>query len=72
LFVPDDDALIFYKAIAEFAKEKLKPGGKVFVEINEALGLETCIVFQKAGFGDVILEKDLSGRERFIRAGNLR
>jgi len=41
LFVPDDDALVFYKAIAEFAKSKLKSNGKVFVEINEALGFET-------------------------------
>lgn len=71
LFVPDDDALIFFKAIAEFAKEKLKPGGKVFVEINEALGLETCIVFQKAGFKDVVLENDLSGRARLVRASRL-
>ncbi len=71
LFVPDDDALVFYKAIAEFAKEKLKPNGKVFVEINEALGFETCIVFQQAGFGDVKLEKDMQGKERFVVAGKL-
>lgn len=68
LFVPDEDALVFYKAIAEFAKLKLKPGGKVFVEINEALGLETCILFQKAGFSDVLLKQDLSGRDRFVVA----
>lgn len=71
LFVPDEDALVFYKAIAEFAKAKLKPNGKVFVEINEALGFETCIVFQQAGFGDVKLEKDMQGKERFVIAGNL-
>jgi release factor glutamine methyltransferase len=68
LFVPDDDALIFYKAIAEFAMLKLKPGGKVFVEINEALGLETCIVFQKAGLNDVQLKDDLQGKQRFVSA----
>lgn len=68
LFVPDDDALVFYKAIAEFAMLKLKPGGKVFVEINEALGLETCIVFQKAGLSDVQLKNDLQGKHRFISA----
>jgi len=68
LFVPDNDALIFYKAIAQFAKQKLKPGGKVFVEINEALGFETCIVFQEAGFGDVKLKKDMQGKDRFVIA----
>ena len=66
LFVPDDDALVFYKAIAEFAMLKLKPGGKVFVEINEALGLETCIVFQKVGLSDVRLKQDLQGKDRFV------
>lgn len=69
LFVPDEDALVFYKAIAEFAKAKLKSNGKVFVEINEALGFETCIVFQEAGFGDVKLMKDMQGKDRFVIAG---
>lgn len=68
LFVPDDDALVFYKAIAEFAALKLKPGGKVLVEINEALGLETCIVFQHAGFNDVELKQDIQGKDRFVIA----
>lgn len=68
LFVPDEDALVFYKAIAEFAMLKLKPGGKVFVEINEALGIETCIVFQKAGLSDVQLKQDMQGKDRFVTA----
>ncbi len=71
LFVPDEDALIFYKAIAEFAKIKLKPNGKVFVEINEALGFETCIVFQEAGLSDVVLKQDLGGKDRFVVAAFL-
>jgi release factor glutamine methyltransferase len=66
LFVPDDDALVFYKAIAEFSMLKMKSGGKVFVEINEALGLETCIVFQKSGLYDVKLIQDLQGKDRFV------
>lgn len=69
LFVPDNDALIFYKAIADFGVNKLKPGGKIFVEINEALGLETCIVFQKAGYSNVLLKQDLQGKDRFVVAG---
>ena len=68
LFVPDEDALIFYRAIAEFGKLKLKPGGKVFVEINEALGIETCIVFQQAGYNNVQLKQDLQGKDRFVVA----
>ncbi len=68
LFVPDEDALIFYKAIGEFAMMKLKPGGKVMVEINEALGIETCIVFQRAGLSDVQLKQDMQGKDRFVSA----
>lgn len=69
LFVPDEDALVFYTAIAAFGRQKLKPGGKIFTEINEALGLETCIVFQQAGYADVQLKKDLQGKDRFVVAG---
>ena len=66
MFVPDNDALVFYKAIADAGKKKLKPGGKIFVEINETLGIETCIVFQKDGYTDVQLLKDINGKDRFV------
>jgi release factor glutamine methyltransferase len=66
LFVPDDDALIFYRKIAAFANTHLKPGGKVYVEINQQLGKETANVFVERGFKDVVLIKDISGNERFV------
>jgi len=68
LFVPDEDALVFYKAIAELGLQKLKTGGKLYFEINEALGLEVCILLQKIGYADVQLRKDLSGKDRMVRA----
>jgi release factor glutamine methyltransferase len=68
LFVPDDDALIFYKKIASFASMHLKPGGKVFVEINQQLGKETADLFTSTGFSKVELKKDMSGNERFVVA----
>jgi release factor glutamine methyltransferase len=68
LFVPDEDALVFYKAIAAIGNLRLKPGGAIFVEINEALGLETCILFQKAGYTDVQMKQDLQGKDRFVVA----
>jgi release factor glutamine methyltransferase len=64
--VADDDALIFYKKIAAFAATHLKPGGKVFVEINQQLGKETADVFTIAGFLKVEVKKDMSGNERFV------
>ena len=68
LFVSDDDPLIFYRAVAAWAKGLLNPGGLCLVEINEALGAETAQVFVEAGFHDVEVIQDLNSRDRFVRA----
>jgi release factor glutamine methyltransferase len=68
LFVPDEDALKFYKAIAEFAKTHLNTGGHVFVEINEALGQHVGELFVQSGLKDVTLKKDMQGKDRMIKA----
>ncbi|MGL4596044.1 MAG: peptide chain release factor N(5)-glutamine methyltransferase, partial [Bacteroidia bacterium] len=68
LFVPDNDALIFYRTIGTLALEKLKPNGALYFEINEALGYETCMLLQQLGFGDVELRQDMQGKDRMIRA----
>ena len=65
LFVPDDDALKFYKAIARHASGLLKEDGFGIVEINEALGPQTAEVFSLAGFATQIL-KDLYDKDRFV------
>lgn len=67
LFVPDEDALVFYRKIADFALQHLQPGGAVYVEINQQLGKETADLFQQKGFM-VELRKDMSGNERMIKA----
>lgn len=67
LFVPDDDPLIFYKRIAEFAQAKLNTEGKVFVEINQNLAQETETLFLEY-FKNVELKKDISGNYRMICA----
>ena len=67
LFVPDDDALCFYRAIAELGQtEALRPGGHIYVEINQALGKETVALFEAYGYQDVELRKDIYGNERMI------
>jgi release factor glutamine methyltransferase len=68
LFVPDADPLVFYRALAEFARQQLLPGGSIFVEIHENLSSGTLEVFKTAGFQQVILRKDMQGRDRMIRA----
>ena len=66
LFVPDDDPLKFYKAVAEVASRSLSENGFGLVEINEALGPETEQVFRDAGFSKTMIVKDLSERDRFV------
>jgi release factor glutamine methyltransferase len=66
LFVPDEDPLVFYRAVADWAFRLLKKGGYGIVEINEALGEQTAEVFRKAGLRDVGVVKDLSDRDRFV------
>jgi release factor glutamine methyltransferase len=69
LFVPDNDALLFYRTIAEFGLRNLRNGtGKIFVEINEALGEEVSILFRKKGFSEVNVKKDMQQKERIVSA----
>lgn len=67
LFVPDDDPLRFYKAIATIAKEHLSDDGLLVVEINETLAEETCAVFKAKGFSPNVHE-DFRGKARWISA----
>ncbi len=67
LFVPDDDPLRFYRAVARWAQRFLRPGGVGLVEINEALGPETAEVFRAAGFKNVRNLPDFYQKERFVR-----
>jgi release factor glutamine methyltransferase len=67
LFVPDSDPLLFYKAIAGFAKNNLVPGGKLYLEINENLGIETIFLLESEGFMNVTLKRDMRGKDRMIQ-----
>jgi release factor glutamine methyltransferase len=66
LFVPDDDPLKFYKAIAEKSLSLLKPQGKIFVEINQQFGKEVAAVFESLGYKTKII-KDMEGKDRLVR-----
>ncbi len=66
LFVLDNDPLLFYKRIADFAKIHLKAGGKLYFEINEAFGRECCDILQEKGFSKIVLKKDIHGKDRMI------
>lgn len=67
LFVPDDDAMRFYRAIAEIGQtDALLPGGSIYVEINQALGEETAALFEGYGYKEVELRKDIYGNDRMV------
>jgi len=68
LFVPDNNPLVFYDAIALFGKRKLKAGGKLYFEINETLGEDSVTLLDSLGYSDVTLRKDIFGRDRMVRA----
>lgn len=67
LFVSDDDPLRFYRAIAKSSKERLNKGGRLYFEINEALGKEMVELMEMSGYQKVILYKDFRGKERFVQ-----
>jgi release factor glutamine methyltransferase len=68
LFVPEDDPLLFYKAIAQFALENLSTNGLLFFEISENFGAETIELLKAKGFKNMELRKDMSGRDRMVKA----
>ncbi len=67
LFVPDNDGLIFYRAIAEFGETHLRKDGAIYTEIYEGAGESTLKLFQQAGY-QAELRKDMQGKDRMIRA----
>ena len=71
LFVPDDDPLVYYRAIADFCMRNLKSSGILALEINESLGFETKSELEKYTFSTVEIVKDLNNKDRFSIAKSL-
>ena len=67
LFVENDNPLIFYKAITDFAVDKLKSSCSLYFEINQYLGQETKQLLVDAEFKDIQLRKDLNGNDRMLK-----
>ena len=66
LFVPDDNPLLYYEAIARYAYKALKASGIVVVEINERFGSETAQLMADMGLRQTTSHKDQFGKERFV------
>jgi release factor glutamine methyltransferase len=67
LFVSDSDPLVFYRAILNIADKILLPGGKIWFEINEALGNSMTDLLTSFGYINITLIKDINGKDRIIK-----
>ena len=68
LFVPDEDPLKFYRAIAEFASLELRSWGMLYFEINPLYEKETREMLEGFGFKDIETKEDAFGKKRMMRA----
>ena len=68
LFVPDDDPLLFYRAIALYGREALKPGGRLYFEINPLYVTSLSEMLRRMSYHDIAIKADQYGKQRMIRA----
>jgi len=71
LFVPDEDPLIFYHAIAEVAKKKLRNGGVLYFETHEKFHCNLSAILNEKGFKEIELLNDLNQKPRFVKGKKL-
>jgi release factor glutamine methyltransferase len=67
LFVSDEDPLIYYRTILDQSVSILKPGGKAYFEINEKKGEEMHRLMEAKGYSEVVVAKDINGKNRFVK-----
>jgi release factor glutamine methyltransferase len=68
LFVDDQDPIVFYKKLIQFAERKLAKGGYLFFELHELFGNEVREYLQLFGFENIEIRKDLQGKSRMLKA----
>ncbi|WP_300661373.1 peptide chain release factor N(5)-glutamine methyltransferase [Fluviicola sp.] len=68
LFVPNDDPLLFYRTIANYASKALLKDGLLFFELHENYASETTEMVEQLGFSSVEIRKDLQGKQRMLKA----
>lgn len=72
LFVPDNDPLLFYRAIARYASKALKPGGRLLFETNTAYAHEVAQVMANEGFTAIEVRNDCFGKPRMVKGAFIR
>ena len=67
LFVSDSEPLVYYSAILNIADKTLLPGGRLYFEINEAMGESLIQLFKEFDYTEIEIVLDLNGKERIIK-----
>ncbi len=68
LFVPDEDALVFYRRLAQWGREGLNSDGRIYCETHRDYAEEVAALFRESGFGEVVVKEDVFGAPRMVRA----
>jgi release factor glutamine methyltransferase len=68
LFVPDEDPLLFYRSIAIYAIDALRPDGALFFEINPMYAVQMQQMLEGLGFRQTEIKEDQFGKQRFIKS----
>ena len=68
LFVPDDDPLRFYGAIGRYARQALKPDGRLYFEVNARYADDVADMLRSLSFSSTEIRKDDFGKNRFVLA----
>lgn len=68
LFVPDNDPLLFYRQIARLSRKHLRSGGALYFEIHEKQAPAVVHILEATGFQNILTQKDMSGKDRMVRA----
>lgn len=68
LFVSDSDPLVYYRAMLDISEKILEKGGRLYFEINEAMGGPLAELISSSGYSEIRIIKDLNDRDRIIRA----
>ena len=68
LFVPDDDPLLFYRAIAQYAAEALTAQGSLFFEVNPLYADDLVQMLRMMSYHDILIHQDQFGKSRFLKA----
>ena len=68
LFVPDNDPLRFYRAIAKYGQKTLKPNGLLYFELNPLYACDTESMVREQGYAETEIKLDMFGKQRFLKA----